>query len=117
MTWSQTEYRWTMRMEAGSGKTKAPTLISLPKSSNAIVRAWLKVICSAASHSQTFTAIPRQFFRPVLVGKATHDFVFVHRNGSAPRVSYSAQVRGLQEQILGAGKSATPHRCAVCVCA
>ena len=95
-------------MEAGHGKTKAPTLLRLPTSSNGIMRAWLK------------------FYRPALLGvgwqpfaclvcshltcsvQATrHEYLFVHRNGSAPRTSFGAQVRALQHGYIG--KSATPH--------
>jgi len=48
-------------MEAG--KTKAPTLLRVPQSSNGIIRGWLK------------------FYRPALLKGATHSHIFVHKNG------------------------------------
>ncbi len=77
----------SLQME--SGKTKAPTMLLLPMSSNKIIRAWLK------------------FNRPVLVGDATHEYIFCNKNGSAPRTSFGAQVRAIQQGYLG--HSATPH--------
>ncbi len=35
-------FQWTFRFEAGAGKTKAPTLLRLPVTSNGMMRAWLK---------------------------------------------------------------------------
>lgn len=80
-------FQWIFTMSGG--KTKAPTILKLPVSSNAIMRAWLK------------------FMRPVLVQQANHEYIFVHKNGSAPRLAFNAQVRALQCMYLG--RSASPH--------
>jgi len=57
-------------MEAG--KTKAPTLLRVPQSSNGIIRGWLK------------------FYRPALLKGATHSHIFVHKNGpNHPRTLHS----------------------------
>ena len=76
-------------LQMESGKTKQPTLLRLPTSSNGIMRCWLK------------------FMRPVLVKEATHEYIFVHKNGSAPRIGFSAQIQSLQMAYLG--RSASTH--------
>jgi hypothetical protein len=84
-----------------------------------MVRAWLKyyrpvltkvrmhfsfVVSSAgwARPHTTLTAASRR-----AVQRAEHQYVFVHKNGTAPRISFWAQVRGLQHGYIG--KSAAPH--------
>lgn len=82
--------KWVFKMEYGQGKTKAPTILRLPQSSNGIMRAWLK------------------FYRPVLVHDGKHEYIFCNKNGSGPRSAFGAQIRALQQHYIG--KSASPHQ-------
>ncbi len=61
----------------------------MPSSSNKIMKAWLK------------------WYRPALLQGADHEYIFLNKNGSAPRKQFGAQVRALQLMYLG--KSAAPH--------
>ncbi len=62
------------QIEPGTSKTKAPTLIRMPGSSNKIMKAWLK------------------WYRPALLQGADHEYIFLNKNGSAPRKQFGAQV-------------------------
>jgi len=46
----------------------------MPSSSNKIMKAWLK------------------WYRPALLQGADHEYIFLNRNGSAPRKQFGAQV-------------------------